>query len=116
MVYRCGEDGHVQDAQYEPKSDFFAQIGGLLRVIVEVKSVSNEDDRKRMLAQGASVVRLVNKMLVKNGNKPDFILMAIYFDVDATFDRYLLFQAAEVNEEDKSEVRARELPESYGKA
>jgi hypothetical protein len=114
VVYRFGKDGFIQDARYDPKSDFFAHLGGILRIIVEVKSASNEDDRKRMLAQGASLVRLVNKMLIENGGKPDFILMAVYFNIDTTFEQYLLYQIAESNEEDKQKVCNGVMPINLG--
>lgn len=92
------------DVRWHPRSDFMLTLFGIPRIIVEVKSTSNEDDRSRMLAQGVTLVRLANALLAKNNAQRDFVLMAIYFDVDTTIDRYLLYQQDESSEVDSAKV------------
>ena len=76
---------------YELKSNFLALMGVPL-IIVQVYSNSQVFERNRMLVEGSSLVRLANGLLVKKGKKPDFILMAIYFNDDSSFNRYLIYQ------------------------
>lgn len=45
-----------------------------------------------MLTQGATLVRLVNKLLAEDGQNPDFVLMTIYLKSSGTFSIYFLFQ------------------------
>ncbi|KIY48276.1 hypothetical protein FISHEDRAFT_73840 [Fistulina hepatica ATCC 64428] len=86
--------------QYSPKNDFFATLQNIPRIMVEVqKSSFSRQDQECMLAQGASLVRLANKILAENGGQRNFILMAIYSNVGTTFDRYLLHQEAEKDQE-----------------
>lgn len=73
---------------YSPKSDFFLAQHCIPRVIVEVKSQGTDDDRARMLLQGASLVRLVNSLTKTR----KFVLMAVYFDRNDVFDHYLIYQ------------------------
>ena len=65
---------------------------GVPVIIVEVRSKGQADDHNRMLVQGASLVQLANGILVKKGKKPDFVLVAIYFDYNGIFRRYLIYQ------------------------
>ena len=53
---------------------------------------SQADDHNHMLVQEASLVQLANGILVKKGKKPDFILVAIYFNHNGIFCHYLIYQ------------------------
>lgn len=77
---------------YNPMSDYFLAVMGVPVIIVEVRSKGQADDHNRMLVQGASLVQLANGILVKKGKKPDFVLVAIYFDHNGIFRRYLIYQ------------------------
>jgi hypothetical protein len=90
--------------QYEPKSDFFLSLHDIPRVIVEVKSNGSEDDRARMLIQGASLVRLINGLTKKR----DFVLMAFYFDESPIFTRYLIYQREVLDGGDNKKVCTRQ--------
>lgn len=88
VVYGPEENGVPQCARYTPESDFFISAADIPRIIVEVHS-KNVDDRTRLLAQGASLVRLVNT--VKQTRT--FVLLAVYFPERApTFTEYVLYQ------------------------
>ena len=73
-------------------SDYFLAVMGVPVIIVEVCSKGQADNHNCMLIQGASLVQLANGILVKKGKKPDFILVAIYFDHNSIFRRYLIYQ------------------------
>jgi len=77
---------------YNPMSDYFLAIMGISIIIVEVCSKGQADDHNCMLVQGASFVQLANGILVKKGKKPDFVLVAIYFDHNSIFRCYLIYQ------------------------
>lgn len=71
-----------------PESDFFISAMGIPRILVEVSS-EDADKQSRMLAQGASLVRLVNT--VKESRT--FILLAVYFpEHTPTITEYVLYQ------------------------
>ena len=65
---------------------------GIPVIIVEVHSKGQADDHNCMLVQEASLVQLANGILVKKEKKSDFILVAIYFDHNSIFHRYLIYQ------------------------
>ena len=77
---------------YNPMSNYFLAMMGIPIIIVEVHSKGQADDHNRMLVQGASLVQLANGILVKKRKKPDFVLVAIYFDYNSIFHCYLIYQ------------------------
>lgn len=92
-VYGPGENNVPKCARYSPESDFFISASGIPRIIVEVHS-KNVDDRSRMLAQGATLVRLVNTITKSR----TFVLPAVYFAADtANITEYLLYQTTETS-------------------
>lgn len=78
--------------QYEPTSDFWLALHSVPVIVAEVDSNSDGRDRIRMLVQGASLVRLVNKLLSELKQTQDFVLMAVYFRKDGAIFIYHLFQ------------------------
>lgn len=78
-------------------------ISGIPQIIVEVYSKNTDDDLSRMLTQGGSLVRLVNRLAGQAEQK--FVLMALYFRDKILFTQYLLFQQPQ----DKN-VRIYDLP------
>lgn len=88
IVYGPGKNGALECVRYTPKSDFFASVSDIPQIIVEVDS-KGSDDRSRMLAQGASVVRLVNTIT----QSQDFVLLALYFAKgNPDIMQYLIYQ------------------------
>lgn len=67
---------------------------------MEVKSRGDQDDRARMLIQGASLVRLINGLTKKRS----FVLMAFYFDESPIFTRYLMYQKEDISGGDDNKV------------
>ena len=53
------------------------------------------DDKSRMLVTGSAVVRLVNRVLKNKNKAQDFVLVAVYFNLNYTTTSYLLFQDEE---------------------
>lgn len=86
-----------QDVRCTPKNDFFVALCGIPQIICEFFSNTLESDRIRMLAHGASLVRIMNKLQVENlQQERSFVMMAIYFPRDSmTITQYLLYQNAE---------------------
>lgn len=78
-------------------------ISGIPQIIVEVYSKTTDDDLSRMLTQGGSLVRLVNRLAGQAEQK--FVLMALYSRDKILFTQYLLFQQPQ----DKN-VRIYDLP------
>jgi hypothetical protein len=86
---------------YQPKSDLLVLKSLLPRLLVEAHSTTSDhtpQDRYRMLLQGASIVRLANKVLRAFSQNKDFVLVAIYVGDDAKADRHVLFQEPQSNQ------------------
>ena len=77
---------------YNPISNYFLAMMGVPVIIMEVYSKGHTDDHNCMLVQEASLVQLANVILVKKEKKPDFVLVAIYFDHNSIFCHYLIYQ------------------------
>ena len=77
---------------YNPMNNYFLAMMGVPIIIVEVRSKGQANDHNCMLVQGASLVQLANGILVKKRKKPNFVLVAIYFDHNSIFRCYLIYQ------------------------
>lgn len=77
---------------FTPQSDFFLSFHLIVCFIAGVESTVSDKDEARMILQGASIVRMVNRQLSKAGHKQDFILMALYLNNSSHLTRYLLYQ------------------------
>lgn len=71
-------------------SNFYVALSDIPQIIADVYSGGPEDDLSRMLAQGGSLVRLVNHLMGQT--QQNFVLMALYFRDSRYFTQYLIFQ------------------------
>ena len=76
----------------ELKRNYFLVMMCVLLIIVKVCLEGQVDGQNHMLVQGASLAQLANGILVKKEKKPDFILIAIYFDYESIFHCYLIYK------------------------
>ena len=88
----CYDEECQRHCHYSPTSDFFLSLHDVPVIIAAVDSKNGGNDRYRMLTQGASLVRLVNRFNTEGGGTQNFVLMAIYLKEDSLFSTYYLFQ------------------------
>ncbi|KAJ3991501.1 kinase-like domain-containing protein [Lentinula boryana] len=77
---------------YGPKSDIAWWLGKYPRLLGEVYSKGSNDDRARLLVQGAFCTRLANLLLDEKKLSKEFINVLLYVDQDFKADLYLFFQ------------------------
>ena len=87
---------------YRPKSDFLLQYGSLIRLTVDVQSLSSDNEVHQLL-QAATVVRFANKHLEKYQKAKDFLLVTVYIDKSGRALRRIVYQ-------DKDDEHVRVLP------
>ena len=92
----CYDETDNDGRQYNPKSDFFLALYYVPVIIAEVDSGDMGVDEARMLVQGASLVRLVNKihreLESESDHSWDFVLTALYLQSNGSIIVYRLFQ------------------------